>query len=168
MSEELLTSTFTKLHKKFQRIALKLLPSEPDAEDALQEAFCRLWPKAGELNTSQEVEAMTVTTVRNLCIDTLRREERVKMVELDVERDTGMTKSLDEEIERQEQFQAVEAIIEKELSDLQRQILRMKEYEEESIESIAEKLDMLPATVRVNLSRARKQVRMCYLKQKER
>ena len=111
---------------------------------------------------------MTVTTVRNLCIDTLRREERVKMVELDVDRDTGMTKSLDEEIERQEQFQAVEAIIEKELSDLQRQILRMKEYEDESIESIAEKLDMLPATVRVNLSRARKQVRMCYLKQKER
>ena len=44
----------------------------------------------------------------------------------------------------------------------------MKEYEDESIESIAEKLDMLPATVRVNLSRARKQVRMCYLKQKER
>ena len=79
-----------------------------------------------------------------------------------------LTKSLDEEIERQEQFQAVEAIIEKELSDLQRQILRMKEYEDESIESIAEKLDMLPATVRVNLSRARKQVRMCYLKQKER
>ena len=52
--------------------------------------------------------------------------------------------------------------------DLQRQILRMKEYEDESIESIAEKLDMQPATVRVNLSRARKQVRMCYLKQKER
>ena len=39
MSEELLTSTFTKLHKKFQRIALKLLPSESDVEDALQEAF---------------------------------------------------------------------------------------------------------------------------------
>lgn len=111
---------------------------------------------------------MTVTTVRNLCIDTLRREDRVKMVELDVERDTRMTKSIDEEIERQEQFQAVEAIIDKELSDLQRQILRMKEYEDESIESIAEKLDMQPATVRVNLSRARKQVRMCYLKQKER
>ncbi|MDO4756463.1 MAG: sigma-70 family RNA polymerase sigma factor [Parabacteroides sp.] len=168
MSEELLTSAFTKLHKKFQRIALKLLPSESDAEDALQEAFCRLWPKAGELKTLQEVEAMTVTTVRNLCIDTLRREERVKMVELDVERDARMTKPIDEEIERQEQFQAVEVIIEKELSDLQKQILRMKEYEDESIESIAEKLDMQPATVRVNLSRARKQVRMCYLKQKER
>ena len=166
MSEELLTSVFTKLHRKFQRVALKLLPSESDAEDALQEAFCRLWPRANELQTQQQLEAMTVTTVRNLCIDTLRREERVKMVELDVERDAAITDSVADELERREQFHAIESIIESELSDLQKQILKMKEYEDESIESIAEKLNMQQATVRVNLSRARKQVRMCYLKQK--
>lgn len=162
MSEETLTSAFTDLRRGFLRLAQHFLPSREDADDILQEAFCRLWPRAEQLRTRGEVEAMTVTTVRNLCIDELRRRERTQTVELNAERDASLADSVSDRMERQEQFRLVEAIIERELTPLQRRILRLKEYEDHTVEEIADALQMQPAAVRMHLSRARKEIRSCY------
>lgn len=164
MSEETLTSAFTNLRKGFLRLAQHYLTSQEDANDILQEAFCRLWPRAKQLRTLREAEAMTVTTVRNLCIDELRRRERTQNVELNDERDALLTETASERMERQEQFRLVEAIIEHELTPLQRRILRLKEYEGHTVEEIADALQMQPAAVRMSLSRARKEIRSCYQK----
>ena len=83
-------------------------------------------------------------------------------MELDAERDSTPTETIEERIERQEFFQEVEELIDKQLSPIQRLILRKKEYEEESIEEIAKELDMQQAAVRMQLSRARKIIRECY------
>ena len=83
-------------------------------------------------------------------------------MELDAERDSTLTETIEERIERQELFQEVEELIERQLSPIQRLILRKKEYEEESIEEIAKELDMQQAAVRMQLSRARKIIRECY------
>ena len=83
-------------------------------------------------------------------------------MELDAERDSTPTETIEERIERQEFFQEVEELIGKQLSPIQRLILRKKEYEEESIEEIAKELDMQQAAVRMQLSRARKIIRECY------
>ena len=161
MNEEPLILTFTKLRKGFLRLASRFLPNEEDASDALQDAFCRLWPKRNQIHSSQEAEALAVTTIRNLCIDQIRK-ERVPIMELDVERDSTLTETIEEKIERQELFLEVEELIDRKLSPIQRLILRKKEYEEESIEEIAEALEMQQAAVRMQLSRARKIIRECY------
>ena len=83
-------------------------------------------------------------------------------MELDAERDSTPTETIEERIERQELFQEVEELIDRQLSPIQRLILRKKEYEEESIEEIAKELDMQQAAVRMQLSRARKIIRECY------
>jgi RNA polymerase sigma-70 factor (ECF subfamily) len=83
-------------------------------------------------------------------------------MELDAERDSTPTESIEESIERQELFQEVEKLIDQQLSPVQRLILRKKEYEDESIEKIAKELDMQQAAVRMQLSRARKTIRECY------
>lgn len=161
MSEETLTLTFMELRKGFLRLASRFLANEEDANDALQEAFCRLWPKRHQINTRQEAEALAVTTVRNLCIDTLRK-QHVQMVELDVGRDAGLTDPVSDKIEKEEQFREVEQMIKKHLSPLQQTILNRKEYEGESIDAIARDFEMQPAAVRMQLSRARKIIRECY------
>lgn len=161
MNEEPLILTFTKLRKGFLRLASRFLPNEEDASDALQDAFCRLWPKRNQIHSSQEAEALAVTTIRNLCIDQIRK-EKVPIMELDVERDLILTETIEERIERQELFLEVEELIDRNLSPIQRLILRKKEYDEESIEEIAEALDMQQAAVRMQLSRARKIIRECY------
>ena len=43
-NKDTLVVTFSHLQERFRRFALRILPNEEDAEDALQEAFCKLWP----------------------------------------------------------------------------------------------------------------------------
>ena len=56
----------------------------------------------------------------------------------------------------------VAAIIEHELSPVQRSIVRMREYEGLDFDDIARRLDLQPSNVRVQLSRARKRIRQIY------
>ncbi len=159
MSEEVLISTFTKLRRRFLQLANRFLSDEEDANDALQDAFCRLWPRRDSIRTCQEAEALTVTTVRNLCIDKVRR-RKLPTVELESEGLGGSSEDCEEE--REELFREVERLIESELTPLQQLILRRKEYEGVTLETIARELGMQPAAVRMQLSRARKTIRECY------
>lgn len=168
MSKETLTSTFTELRKNFLRLAMRFLPNKEDADDALQEAFFRLWRHADQIGSREEAEALTVVTVKNLCIDTLRKRNNIPTVKLDENRDESVCDQADESIEREERFRMLERIIELRLTPLQQQILRMKEYEGKKYDEIAEMLGMQEPAVRMQLSRARKEIRDCYLKQMER
>ncbi|WP_177602522.1 sigma-70 family RNA polymerase sigma factor [uncultured Phocaeicola sp.] len=165
MSKETLTSTFTELRKGFFRLAMRFLSNQEDADDALQEAFFRLWKHADRIDTPEEAEALTIVTVKNLCIDTLRKRNHLQTVELDESRDNVLTESASDVMERKERFNAVQRIIEQRLTPLQKQILHMKEYEEKDYDEIAASLGMQPPAVRMQLSRARKEIRECYLKQ---
>lgn len=151
------------MRKGFLRLASRFLPNEEDASDALQDAFCRLWPKRNQIHSSQEAEALAVTTIRNLCIDQIRK-EKMDVVELDAERDSKPSETIEERLAKEELFLEVEEIINRQLSPIQRQILREKEYEGKSIEEIADGLQMQPTAVRMQLSRARKTIRECYQK----
>ena len=162
MSEETLISTFTRLRKRLLHMATSYLHSSYDADDVLQDDFCRLWPRADSLDTPQVAEAMAVTTVRNLSIDEWRRRSKQDEVEFDAERDTRLSESPLEEMERQERYEQLKLLIEKELSPVQQQILHLREYEELEMAEIAERVGMTQENVRVNLSRARKRIREAY------
>lgn len=168
MSKETLTSTFTELRKGFLRLAMRFLPNKEDADDALQEAFFRLWKHADQISSREEAEALTVVTVKHLCIDTLRKRNRLSTVELDENRDEAISDSATESLEKEERFRMVERIIERRLTPVQQQILHMKEYEGKKYDEIADILGMQEPAVRMQLSRARKEIRECYLKQMER
>lgn len=49
-------------------------------------SFFRLWKHADQIGSREEAEALTVVTVKNLCIDTLRRRNHLPTVELDENR----------------------------------------------------------------------------------
>ena len=63
-----------------------------------------------------------------------------------------------------EDYNLICRLIECYLSPRERRILEMKEFEEKEIDEIAEILNMQPAAVRMNLSRARKEIREIYFK----
>ena len=162
MSEKVLISVFAKMRRKFLRMAMHILPDEDDAADALQDAFCRLWPRRDDINTSAEAEALTTTTLRNICIDNVRK-RKVETVPLDDEHDC-----IDDEshiAEREEKFNRVKDIIDRELTRQQKEVLELKEFQGLEVEEIAEKLKIGEAAVRMNLSRARKKIRECYRKE---
>lgn len=161
MSGKILTNTFTAMRKKLLRIAMHILPDEDDAADALQDAFCRLWPRRDNINSSAEAEALTTTTLRNICIDNIRK-RKIETVPIDEEHDR-CEKSNHNAYE--ERYNEVKKIIENELTQQQKDILELKEIEDYTIEEIAERLSSTEGAVRMNLSRARKKIRECYRKE---
>ena len=162
MSEEQLTRTFTAMRRKFLHIATLFLPQKEDAEDALQDAFVKLWSRRDNINSDKEAEALTTTTVKNICIDKLRK-QKIDTVPIDEEHDDSPEENNEE---RETLLQEVEAIINKELTPQQQKIISAREYDGKSIEEIASDLNMQPAAVRRQLSRARNKIREIY-KQRE-
>lgn len=163
MSDKILTNTFTALRKKFLRIAMHILLDEDDAADALQDAFCRLWPRRDNINSSAEAEALTTTTLRNICIDNVRK-RKIETVPINEEHDRCEESNQNVQEER---YKQVKKIIESELTPLQKEIIELKEIEGYTIEEIAERLSTTESAVRMNLSRARKKIRECYRKEAE-
>ncbi|MCI7424341.1 MAG: sigma-70 region 4 domain-containing protein, partial [Prevotella sp.] len=66
------------------------------------------------------------------------------------------------EQDMRERFDAVKRIVETQLSDTQRRVLWMRDYEGYSFAEIAAAVDMTEENVRQTLSRARKQIRETY------
>ena len=162
MSDKTLTTVFTKLRKKFLNMAMTILPDEEDAADALQDAFCKLWPRRDTINDEAKAEALTGVTVRNICIDRTRK-RTLPTVPLDEEHDTVDSETTYKE--REERYNAVKAIIDNELTGLQKIIIELKEIEGVEIVEIAKQLQMKESAVRMNLSRARNKIRECYRKE---
>jgi len=167
MNNELLTSTFLKLRNRLWNTARHITGNDDDAADVLQEAFCRLWQHGRQPGTAGEAEGMTVTTVRNVSIDTVRQRAahpRVPLQHHDVDTADSEPPSWQE---RERQYQRVNDIIDSQLTSVQRQVVRMRELEGRSFDDIASTLGMTPSAVRVQLSRARKIVRSCYRRKED-
>ena len=158
MPRDLLTDTYLRLRNRFRTRAGRILGNAEDADDALQEAFFKLWSKDYDIRTASEAEALLSTAVRNTSLDAVRR--RRDKVPLDA----ADRLPAEDRRDRLEQLAAVRKLIENELSDTQRYILERVEYGGIRQEQIAEELGMQPATVRAQLSRARKTIRDLYKK----
>lgn len=165
MSEEILTTAFTRLRQRLLRLAGSLLVDDEKASDALQDAFCRLWPKREKIHTAEEAQALSVVTVRNLCLDELRK--RRQESGLDEADDLLQVESAHDRMERDEQYRMVMRLMEEVLTPTQRLIFRQKEIEEKTIEEIAGLHNMQETAVRMHLSRARKAIREQYNKMSE-
>jgi RNA polymerase sigma-70 factor (ECF subfamily) len=158
MPRDLLTDTYLRLRNRFRTRAGRILGNAEDADDALQEAFFKLWSKDYDIRTASEAEALLSTAVRNTSLDAVRRRrDKVPLEAAD-------RLPAEDRRDRLEQFAAVRKLIESELSDTQRYILERVEYGGIRQEQIAEELGMQPATVRAQLSRARKTIRELYKK----
>lgn len=130
------------------RVALSVLGSVPDAEDAVQEVFLRLYqqpqPPEGE-----GLRRWLIRVTVNHCRDILRspwRKRRVPLTELPAEPSEPV---FDRE-EQRELYRAVLALPEK-----YRTVVHLFYYEELSIREIAELLKLSPSAVTTRLSRAR-------------
>lgn len=165
MNEKALTSVFVELRKKTLRFATRFFPKVEDADDALQEAFCRLWPRRDSIGSTSEAEALMKTTIRNIGIDAYRRRNTSPTVSLNPDIDISSDEIDDGDINSEEQFKTIERIIMAQLTETQRKIFVMKEFKGYSFSQIAQKLDMQEPAVRMQLSRARKSIREIYNKQ---
>ena len=144
---DILTETYQRIRLRLKAGAGRLLADAEAAEDALQDAFVRLWGRY-EVRSGREAEALLTRTVRNVSIDQLRKRKTVPL--------SGDLPEEDVSENREALFRRVEEMVDTELTDLQRLIIRRHEYESVTLEKIAEELGMQPP--------ARKTIREQYRK----
>ena len=104
----------------------------------------------------KEAVGLLSRTGKNIEIDEFRKSSRRRTVGFEglAIEDEGSSRG-----EMESLFRKVEASVDKELSDSQKEIIRMHEYEGMTFEDIADELGMAPAAVRMQASRARKLLR---------
>ena len=152
---DILTETYQRIRLRLKARAGKVLTDADAAEDALQDAFVKLWGRY-PVRDEKEAEAILTRTVRNVSIDQLRKRKTVPLVGDLPEEDVGE--------DRETRFRRVEEMVDTVLTDIQRKIIQRHEYEGVTLERIAEELGMQPPAVRMQLSRARKTIREQYRK----
>lgn len=156
MTPEVLTESFKSLSDGLYRVAYYILESQTDAEDAVQDLFIKLWNSREQLDTVLNLKAYCATLMKNLCIDRLRKEQRVQVMEPGP--DMAEARRVDEDYDAREKLERVITAIER-LPARQRDVMKMYVFEEMSYDEIAEKTGMTNLTLRVLLSNARKSLR---------
>lgn len=155
---------FLPLHPKLFRIAYALVESKADAEDILQDAYCKLWNRRDELAGIQSPEAFCVTLVKNLCLDFLRSAHANRHDEEITEAITLSTDSSPEkELETQDKIRQVRRLINK-LPQNQRQVLKLRGINDCSLDEIEQITGLSAVNIRVLLFRARKIIRVQFEK----
>jgi RNA polymerase sigma-70 factor (ECF subfamily) len=154
---------FLPFHPKLYRIALALVGNKDDAEDILQEAYCKLWNKREELKMVNNAEAFSVTLVKNICIDFLRspqanrHEEQIENVQV------ACGTSPEKNMEEADELETVKQLIER-LPENQKLVIKLRGLSGCSLEEIGEITNFSATNVRTLLSRARKTIKEQYLK----
>lgn len=164
MTREELDGYVKRMSRMLYACAFRILRDKEASEDAVQEVFARLW-KMGEKTSSYEsIEALSVTMVRNYCIDQLRRSKKIIAENLDSV-ETGHLRSETplELIEKNESERIIEKLIGS-MPDLYRNILILHDIKGLQYDEIAEKTGQNINTLRVTISRARAYLRDEYKK----
>ena len=154
-----ITNAFTTLREQMLSLAERITGNRDDAADAVQDAFVKLWQQRGRYETTSHAQGAGMMTVRTTSIDMARRNNR--QTDVPVEQAANTIEEVTDD-ERSLAYQQVRQIIDNDLSQNQRAIIDMREMQGMEFEDIARRLGMQPATVRVELSRARKRVREIY------
>jgi len=151
---------------KLYRLAFRLLQNVQEAEDVVQETMIRIWAKREEWGRWQSLEAYCMISVRNSCLDKLRKQRQWLMP-------VGEDKAWDvssPDKDPHEKMMAKEVMIQirkcmDELPQHQQLVIQLREIEGFSYNEIAEVLDMSMDQVKVNLFRARNAIKRSIIKQ---
>lgn len=154
---------FLPLNLRLYRMAWSLTHNVQDAEDLVQEAYCRLWRKRNDLSSIDNDEAYCVRLLRNLYYDG-RRMASVREVDVGPPDNLQLpaTDDVQRDIERTEAAEALHRIIGT-LPDRQRDIITRRDLCDESFADIATDLQMPEGSVRTLLSRARLKLKEQFL-----
>ncbi len=142
---------------KLFRLALRLLVSKDEAEDAVQEVYLKLWKQKHKIKEYKNPEAYAMTMTKNYCLDRLKsgQASNIRIVHSNYD---DPNQNLDKTTDIQDSMSLVHKLIE-ELPEQQRLLIQLRDIEAYEYDEISEITGLKQGTLRVNLSRARKTIR---------
>ena len=156
MSEKAYIEFISGLKDTVFRLARSIVCSEAEAEDVVQDLFERVWRARDAVLTSEYPRAYVCRMAHNLAIDRQRQQARERSFAK--ERPTNMASDGNRDTNIVDITTLTLQFI-GELPEKQRIAIHMRDVEGYEIEEIAKILECDDASVRMNLSRARKTIR---------
>ena len=151
MTSEVFKERISSLSSGLYRIAYRFLEDDAEAKDAVQDLLIKLWNQREHLDVISNLQAYSFTLIKNLCIDRIRK--RSKQVNGD------MPEKIDEPPENsvysRETLRRTLMLMEQ-LPPKQKEILRLRVFENLEYEEIANRMGLSQINARVQLSIARK------------
>lgn len=139
---------------RFYRVAFHLLESEPDAEDAVQELYLKLWKARGSLGNVGNPAAYGISVLKNICIDRIRK-RTIRQAE-PLEKAPPLQDAPPEtRSELKDTLRYLMNEMEK-LPQKQRDVLRMRTIEGLEYKEIAQRTGLSQVHIRVLIAQARK------------
>ena len=126
------------------------------AEDAVQEAFSRIYAVRADLDEHRPFSAYLYTIVKRICIDELRRKKRYPTLPGDLP-DPPVPSAETEYISRWDRLNRIHLLAE--LDETDRKLLTAFSLEGKSTKQIAGEMNLTDGQVRVRLHRIRKKMK---------
>lgn len=151
------------LKNKLFRFALSIVRDEAEAADVVQEVCIKLWGQWKEIDRIDNLEAWSMRLIKNQAIDKLRSKHRrtgdlEQAYHLQVDEPTPYERTA-----AKDTFARIRRLMDR-LPEKQKLVMHLRDIEGLSYQEISEALDLPMAQVKVNLFRARKQMRAYLIK----
>ena len=157
----LMEELYLRYHNLMYAQALRVLNNSHAAEDAVGDAVEALIRKISLLRgmDGNKRKAYLVITVRNMAINIYRRNNRETVAEDDFLEEIPSDSRVEDHVLETAGVEEIKEVI-FQLGETDRDILMMRYFREMSDQEISKELNILPATARVRMSRARKRLIM--------
>ena len=143
---------------KLYRFAHRLLGSSEEAEDVVQEVLIKVWNKGQDMQEYLNMEAWCMRLTKNLSLDKIRT-RKIQVAPTEAEQAWDFREVCPEHLlEIKEQLEEVHAVIAS-LPEKQKMVIQLRDIEGYSYQEISQILEIPMNQVKVNLHRARKQVK---------
>lgn len=165
-------SAFEALVRSVQRpvygLCLRLLSSEAEAAEVAQEAFLRAYQNLHKYDESRPFDLWVLAITRNLCLDILRRRQRMHTEDVEdiKEQLPSGEKTLEEgAIAKEERLSLEQAMSTLPADD--REVLALYYVQKRTTKEIAQIMKVAPGTIMARLFRAREKIRKQMTKEEE-
>ncbi len=160
MSLEAFKSRVLPVKNKLYRFAYRLLGDDSEAQDVVQEVLIKVWDRHDKMDELENMEAWCMRVTRNLSYDKLKSRQRRMTDSLDDGFDIGAPEESTpyRSAETKDTMRMIRQLMER-LPDKQRHVMQLRDIEGYSYKEIGEILELDMSQVKVNLFRARKQIR---------
>ena len=160
MTAEYFKQAYFSLHPKLYRVAYAILKNTEDAEDILQDAYCKLWDDREKLVDVHKPEAYCVTLIKHLCMDFLRSPKAARYDDnIDDYDFPDHSTNVETDLINRETIEKIKSAIRR-LPEKQQRILDLRVFGGCSSEEIEQITGESSENVRVLFSRARNTLRM--------
>lgn len=146
MTPEEFIDLYLQLEEGLYRVAFRLLDSQAEAEDAVQDLFIKIWSRIDSLERVSYPQAWCLTLMRNHCIDRLRAKAGQQTVP--VEENLPAEEELERSAKMKRAWEAVLALPPK-----SRELLRLRLVEDLSYEEISRQTGLSQNALRVAFHR---------------